>query len=202
MITEDFLKELSSKAPTPGGGGVAALCAALSSALCAMVANLTSGKKKYAEFQEDIEKILIKCEEMTPLLYSYIKKDAEAFEPLSKAYSIPKDDPERDKVMGKALLDAANTPLELLRLLDKVCDMLDELVIKGSKIAISDVAVSATTLRAAAESAIMNVYINTKLMGDKEIAKKLDDEASELLIKIVYRTNKVYTQVMEELTKN
>lgn len=199
MITEDFLKELSSSAPTPGGGGVAALLAALASALCSMVANLTTGKKKYAQYQEDIDKILNKCDEKTFLLYSYIQKDALAFEPLSKAYGIPKDDPGREEILQNALLDAASTPIELMKLLSDVCDMIEELSVKGSKLAVSDVAVAATTLRAAAEGAVMNVYINTKLMSDKDKGASLNNEAINILSDISNRCDKVYKLITEEL---
>lgn len=199
MQTEKFLEELSSKAPTPGGGGVAALAAALSSALCSMVANLTSGKKKYAQYQLDIEEVLNKCYELTPLLYSYIEKDAESFEPLSKAYGIPKDDPNRDEILEKALYDAAITPLELMKNLGKVSEILKELKIKGSKLAISDVAVASAMLSASAKSAIMNVYINTKLMKNRDRASLLNKEAGDILTKILMDCDEIYNHISEEL---
>ena len=199
MEMEKFLEELSSSAPTPGGGGVAALAAALASSLYSMVANLTSGKKKYEQYQSDIEDILIKCSELTPLLYSYIKKDAESFEPLSKAYGIPKDEPGRDEILQKALYDAAITPLELMRLLNKVCDMLKELQTKGSKLAVSDVAVSAAMLSAAAKSAVMNVYINSKLMKNREVADKLNLEANAILEQITTECANIYSNISDEL---
>lgn len=199
MITEEFLSELSSSAPTPGGGGVSALAAALSAALCSMVGNLTSGKKKYAQYQEDIERIIAEAVAKREVLYSYIAKDAEAFEPLAKAYSIPKDEPGRDETLEKALLDAATAPLELVREISALVPMLEELSEKGSALAISDVGVAAAMCRAAVQGAVMNIYINTKLMKNKEVAASMNKEADALLDDTVARCQLVYDCVLLKL---
>ena len=196
---KNFLNALSSSAPTPGGGGVAALSSALASALCSMVANLTDGKKKYAEYQADIERIIKLGESNTSEFFDYIQKDADAFEPLSKAYGIPKDTEGRAEILEKALLDAATTPLELIKAQHALVPIIEELAVKGSRLAISDVAVAATTLEAAAKSAIMNVYINTGLMTDKAAATKLNEEATALLDEISLRMNKVYEEIAGQL---
>ena len=81
----NFTKELSSGAPVPGGGGASALMGAVSASLCSMVGNLTSGKKKYAEYQQDIERIMARALELNEDMLTLIEKDAEAFEPLAKA---------------------------------------------------------------------------------------------------------------------
>lgn len=201
MEMEIFLEKLSSSDPTPGGGGVAAVSAALSSALCSMVANLTTGKKKYAQYQSKIENIIEQTQERTKVLYSYIEKDAKCFEPLSKAYGIPKDNPEREEILQKALLDAAKTPLELLKELEKTALTIEDLSVMGSKLAISDVAVAACMLTGAAQSAVMNVYINTKLMSDEKTARSMNDEANEIVSSISGRMNTVYIKVTEELIK-
>ena len=83
---DTFLKTLSSSAPVPGGGGASAYVAAVGMSLGSMVANLTTGKKKYAEYQEEIEQIIEKAGKLTDELADYMQKDAVAFEPLSKAY--------------------------------------------------------------------------------------------------------------------
>ena len=106
----DFLNELSSSAPVPGGGGASALVGGISCALCSMVANLTTGKKKYAQYQSRIDELLPYLEELRGELLADIKLDADAFYPLSQAYSIPKDDPKRDEIMEEALLTASNAP--------------------------------------------------------------------------------------------
>ena len=107
---QEFIEVLSSKAAVPGGGGACAYVAAAGMALGAMVANLTTGKKKYAQYQEEIEELLSKAEQLSKELMTYMDKDAESFEPLSKAYGLPKDTKEqqeyKEAVMEKALKEA------------------------------------------------------------------------------------------------
>lgn len=196
MVTEEFLTKLSSKEPVPGGGGVSALVAALSAALCSMVGNLTSGKKKYAEYQNDIERIIAEACIRRDSLYSFIEKDAKAFEPLSKAYSIPKDQEDRDEILEVALKDAASAPLLLLEEINDLCPLFSELVVKGSKLAVSDVGVAATLARAAAEGAVLNVYINTRLMKDKDTAILMANKANDLVSTISCECERVYDQVL------
>ena len=98
-----WLTELSSASPAPGGGGASALVGAVASSLGSMVANLTTGKKKYACYQADIERILAQTADLTARLHGLIAADAEAFVPLSAAYGIPKDDPTRAERLESAL---------------------------------------------------------------------------------------------------
>ena len=81
----EFAEALASKMPTPGGGGAAALCGALGTALCSMVGNFTTGRKKYAAVEEDIKVILSKAEKIRQRLLELADEDAAAFEPLAKA---------------------------------------------------------------------------------------------------------------------
>ncbi|NLO41248.1 MAG: cyclodeaminase/cyclohydrolase family protein, partial [Ruminiclostridium sp.] len=113
MEIHEFINQLSSKAPVPGGGGASALIGAIGVSLCSMVANLTSGKKKYAEYQQDIEKILEVSQASISRLLALIEKDAEVFEPLSAAYGIPKEDPNREAVLEKALVAACSVPMDI-----------------------------------------------------------------------------------------
>ncbi len=197
----DFISELSSKSPVPGGGGASALIGSLGSALCSMVANLTSGKKKYAEFQGDIDAALAKLENFTADFLLLIEKDAIVFEPLSAAYGIPKENPEREEIMEKALKNACTVPIEILKLAENASLITEELAYKGSKLAVSDVGVAAAAIKAAAEGAIMNVYINTKLMKDRDFAEKSNNKAISLLNSCVERCSKVYNTVAAELTQ-
>lgn len=201
MVMEDFLDRLSSADPVPGGGGVAALCGALSASLASMVANLTTGKKKYAEYQQDIERIIEDSAAIRDELYSFIAKDAEAFEPLSKAYGIPKDEPGRDERLEEALMVAARTPLELVICLEKLVGILLELSTKGSRLAVSDVGVAATLLEAGAKSAVLNVYINTKLMKNEDVAKSFNMKAERLVSSISDSCSNIYANVESELKK-
>lgn len=178
---DSFLAELASKAPTPGGGGAAALCGAVGVALGNMVGNLTLGKKKYAEVQEDIAALNAKAEALRADFLALIDADADAFEPLSRAYGIPKDDPTRGEVMEAALLAAVQPPLEIMRKCVKALELIAEYAAKGSALAISDAGCAAAITRAACEAAALNVFVNTKPMRDREKAGEINREANELL---------------------
>ncbi len=173
--TYDFIEKLSTKEPTPGGGGASALLGAVAAALASMVAGLTSGKKKYAEYQDDIERIIKNMNFEIKVFLALIDKDAEGFLPLSRAYAIPKDSPEREAVLEQALAVAAQTPFEILKECDKLLSVLDELTVKGSRLALSDVGVAAAACRAAADGAAMNVYANTGLMKKRDYADELNE---------------------------
>ena len=190
-----FLEELSSAAPVPGGGGASALIGAIGCALCSMVANLTTGKKKYAQYQERIDEILLFLEEMRVQLMADIKMDADAFYPLSQAYSIPKDAPDRDKIMEEALLTASNAPMKIVEDVSKLVPVLEELEVIGSRLAISDVAVAAAACSAALKGAVMNIYINTKSMKNREVADAMNRKAKNLVADGTKRCDAVYEKI-------
>lgn len=196
---QNFLAALASKAPTPGGGGAAALCGAVGIALGNMVGNLTLGKKKYAEVQEDIAALNAKAESLREDFLALIDADAEAFEPLSKAYGIPKDEPARGEVMEAALLAAVQSPLEIMRKCVKALELIAEYEAKGSALAISDAGCAAAITRAACEAAALNVFVNTKPMRDREKAGEINREANELLQKCAL-AREIYDNVTGRLS--
>ena len=196
---DSFLAELASKAPTPGGGGAAALCGAVGVALGNMVGNLTLGKKKYAEVQEDIAALNAKAEALRADFLALIDADADAFEPLSRAYGIPKDDPTRGEVMEAALLAAVQPPLEIMRKCVKALELIAEYAAKGSALAISDAGCAAAITRAACEAAALNVFVNTKPMRDREKAGEINREANELLQKCAL-AREIYNDVTGRLS--
>ena len=196
---DSFLAELASKAPTPGGGGAAALCGAVGIALGNMVGNLTLGKRKYAEVQEDIAALNAKAEALRADFLALIDADAEAFEPLSKAYGIPKDEPARGEVMEAALLAAVQPPLEIMRKCVKALELIADYAAKGSALAISDAGCAAAITRAACEAAALNVFVNTKPMRDREKAGEINREANELLQKCAL-AREIYDNVTGRLS--
>jgi len=196
---EDFINALNSDAPTPGGGGASALAGALSSALCGMVANLTSGKKKYAEYQDEIEKIIEDTKVLCKKMEDLIEEDAKAFAPLAKAYGIPKDEPGREEILEKALVVAAEAPYGIVKTAADVRDLVVRLADIGSRLAISDVGVAAALCSATAKGAAMNVYINTKLMSDREFAEKMNKDTNELVSGICSDCDAVYDRIKGDL---
>lgn len=199
MNVYDWVKDLASPSPAPGGGGASALAGALAAALGSMVANLTTGKKKYAAYQQDIERILEKTAALTDRLYGLIKKDEEAFLPLSKAYGIPKEDPARGEVLEAALRIAAEPPMEMLAALALLPPILEELLEKGSRLAVSDVGCAATFCASAAQGALLNLFVNTRLMADQEYALEQNGRAVLLEQEIRTRCENVYRAVKEGL---
>ena len=190
-----FLEELSSSAPVPGGGGASALIGAIGCALCSMVTNLTTGKKKYAEYQGRIDELLPFLEDMRAQLMEDIKLDADAFYPLSQAYSIPKDAPDRDKIMEEALLTASNAPMKIVEDVSRLVPVLEELEVIGSRLAISDVAVAAAACSVALKGAVMNIYINTKSMKNREVADAMNQKAKDLVADGTKRCDAVYEKI-------
>ena len=197
---DKFLEALASSAPTPGGGGAAALCGALGIALGNMVGNLTLGKKKYADVQEDIAELNAKAEALRAGFVALVDADAEAFAPLSRAYSIPKDDPARDEIMEPALLRAAEAPLEIMRKCAEALELISGYAAKGSALAISDAGCAAALCGAAMEAAALNVKINTKSMKNRAVADNINAEMNELLQKYFVLSQEIYNDVSGRLS--
>lgn len=203
MKISEFLEAVSSSVPVPGGGGVSACVAALGMCLGSMVANLTAGKKKYAAYEEEIQQLLQKAGEVTKRLVSGMDKDAEAFEPLSKAYGLPKGTEEeiakRTEIMEKALAEASTAPLELMEEILAALEILSRLSVIGSRIAISDAGVGAQLCRAALNGASLNVYINTKLMKNRQTAESMNQRAQELTVRGNALADEIYSRVENSL---
>ena len=191
----EFADTLSSKAPVPGGGGASALVAAVGAALGTMVGSLTVGKKKYADVEADILALMEQSEAVKAELLQAIDDDAKGFEPLSKAYSIPKDDPSRDEIMEKCLHEAAEVPMRIMRLACKAIDLQREFAAKGSALAVSDAGTGVVFCWAAMYGAALNVKVNTKSMNDRAYAGKLNAEVSELMDKYWKIADEVYSNV-------
>ena len=199
----DFIEVLASKAAVPGGGGAAALAGAIGMALGSMVCNLTTGKKKYAQYEEAIQEILVKAGKLQEELLSMIDKDAEGFYPLSKAYGLPTSTEEekqyKAETMEKCLKVACEVPMNIVRLCHDSIKLHEELVDKGSKLAISDVGCGVQCLRAAILSAQLNVIINVNSMKDREYAQKIDRECNQLVEDGVKICDEVYKKVLVAL---
>lgn len=191
-----FLSELSSNAPVPGGGGASAAVGAFAAALGMMVTNLTIGKKKYADYEEEVKAVRDRLEGLRDQLIDLVDGDAVAFEPLSKAYSIPKDNPERDTIMENALYEASVVPMSIMESVLAAAKELEILVAKGSKLAVSDVGVGILFAQAAIEGASLNVYINTKSMKDRERAAALDAKADAIIAEGAALKARIYDGVL------
>ncbi len=199
----EFLDILASSAPVPGGGGASAFAGAMGIALGSMVGNLTLGKKKYEAVQDDIKKILVKAEKLRSEFEVLVQRDADVFEPLSKAYGLPKSTDEekkyKEEVMEKALKQACAVPLEIMeKALEAIC-LHGELAEKGTRIAISDVGVGVLFCKAALIGASLNVFINTKLMKDREYAESINKRAEEMIAEGSANADNIYSKVEAQI---
>ncbi len=196
----EFAGLLAAKTSVPGGGGASAAVGALAAALGSMVGQFTLGKKRYADVEEDISRLMEEAESLRIRLLECIDRDAVAFEPLSKAYGLPKDAPGRDETLELCLKDAAGVPAEIAELSAQVIDMQAEFAAKGSTLMISDAGVGVIFARAALQGAILNVKVNTRLMKDREYAAKLDARMDELAGTYIPRADEVYDRVLGKLS--
>ncbi len=181
----DFLEVLASKAAVPGGGGAAAMGGAIGMALSNMVGNLTVGKKKYAEVEDEVKELIIKGDQVIAELKALVDKDAEVFEPLSKAYGLPKDTPEqvayKAEVMEKCSKDACEVPMEIMRQSYEGIKIHERMGQIGSMLAISDVGCGVVFLKSALISGMLNVVINLNTIKDQEYVNKTRAEMDHLL---------------------
>lgn len=191
----EFSEVLASKAAVPGGGGASALVGALGVALGNMVGELTVGKKKYADVEEDVKALMAKAQDLRVRLLECVNRDAAAFEPLSKAYGIPKDDPIRDEVMEKCLRDAAAAPLEILDLCCEAIDLQRGFADKGSVLAVSDAATGVVFCWSAMYGAAVNVKVNTKAMKDRAYAEKINAHVDAQMATYWPIAEKIYEDV-------
>lgn len=202
---QDFSDKLASRASVPGGGGASALVGAAGVALGAMVGELTVGKKKYAAVEADIKALMVKANEVRAELLHQIDEDARVFEPLSKAYGLPKDTEEQRQekavIMENCLKEACSVPMAIM---EKCCEAIllqKDFAAKGSSLAISDAGVGVAFCRAALEGAALNVFINTKSMTDTAYAEGLNKKANEMLAVYVPMADEIYKSVFDRLVK-
>ena len=179
----EFVTVLASNEPAPGGGGAAALVGALGTALDNMVGSLTVGKKKYADVQEEILTLKAKCDALQTELLNQVEADEVSFLPLAKAYGIPKDDPNRDKIMEEATIIACSTPMHIMELCCEALDAIKIFAEKGSRLPVSDAGCGAVIVKSALQAASLNVFINTKTLKNREVAEEMNTKCLGMLDK-------------------
>ncbi|WP_373821651.1 cyclodeaminase/cyclohydrolase family protein [Veillonella sp.] len=192
----DFVAATASKEPTPGGGAIAALTAAMGAALAEMVANLTFGKKGYEAVQTEMEVLQAKAEEIRNRMLELSQADADVFNIFMKALGLPKNTDEekaiRTVAIQQAYKDAAMVPFEIGELANQIFDLAELASRKGNQNLITDGIIAAINARAAVKSAFLNVRINLSGIKDESfvaeliskmhaIEKDLDDKESAII---------------------
>ena len=200
MTLEDFTEALASKQAVPGGGGASALTASLAAALGCMVGELTVGKKKYAANEPELRELMARAAVLRARLLELIEDDAAAFEPLARAYAIPKDEPERDEIMEKCLLAAAGPPMEILELSCEIIVLQEGFARLGSDMAVSDAGTGAVLAWSAMYAAALNVLANTRSMKDRARAEAMNARVKELMDSHWKLADRVYEEVYGKLS--
>jgi formiminotetrahydrofolate cyclodeaminase len=179
-----FLDLLAGDAPTPGGGAWAAVSAAAGAALIAMVARLTVKKKGYEDVADRMRQVADECDDERYTLLALADRDAEAYQDVMAAYKLPKQTPEEQHTwsvtLQKALERAADIPLEVARRSVYLMALAEETLTSGNPNAASDALSAATSLHAAALSALANVDINAITFLDKTRQQELSESANSL----------------------
>ena len=191
----EFVTVLASNAPVPGGGGASALVGAIGTALGNMVGSLTVGKKKYADVEEEIIALKAKCDKLQAELLEQIALDAVGFEPLSKAYGIPKDNPDRDKILEEATIVACKVPVKIMELCCESLEAIKVFAEKGSRLAVSDAGCGAVCVKAALQAASLNVFINTKTLQNRELAEEMNAKCLGMLDKYCAMAEEIFETV-------
>lgn len=202
----DYASALASKAAVPGGGGAAAYVGALGAALGSMVGNLTTGKKTYADVEDEITELIARADALRDQLLELSDADAAVFLPLSEAYGLPsttlEEQAHKQAVLQPALRAAAEVPLQMCEVLVEVIGVLGRFAEIGSRLAVSDAGCGAALCRAALQSAELNVLVNTRLLDDDALRRDLDARTSELVARGVRQADTAMAAVANHLRRS
>lgn len=200
-----FLDEVASSAPAPGGGSVAALAGALGAALTSMVCNLTVGKKRYAEVEDEMKKVLAQAEHLREQFTGLVERDTHAFNKVMEAFALPKDtDPQkalRAAAIREATKEATLVPLEVMKHCIDALALAQVVAARGNANSVSDAGVSAIMLHAALEGAALNVRINLNGLDDADFVGWKQDEVQSLRSTSALMLEEVHAVMDERLTK-
>jgi formiminotetrahydrofolate cyclodeaminase len=200
---ENFLTELASKSPTPGGGSVAALMGAQAAALISMVCNLTIGKAKYSEVEADMQALLIEAEKLRAQLSDFIQADVDVFNRLMSCYGLPKateqEQAARSLAIQQVLKEATQVPLDCAKACAKAIELSGIAAEKGSTAVISDAGAAVMCAYSGLKTAALNVYINAGSLKDRDFAESKLAELDLILQGADNNTAQIYTLVKASL---
>ena len=145
--------------------------------------------------EEEIIALQAKCDALQTELLNQVEADEVNFLPLAKAYGIPKDDPNRDKVMEEATIIACSTPMKIMELCCEAIEAIAVFAEKGSRLAVSDAGCGAVCCKAALQAASLNVFINTKSLKNREVAEEMNAKANGMLSKYCALADEIFTAV-------
>lgn len=201
LSCEEFTERLAARESVPGGGGAAALVGALGIALCSMAGAFTVGKPRFAAVEDRVTRLMDEAEDIRYRLLELVHEDAEGFSPLSDAYALPKDDPARADAIERATEDACMAPLAMVGECCRAVTLLEEMGACCSRLLISDVACGALLVRAALETASVNVFVNTSALTDRTVANRIESTCSELIDEYVPRAERLASEMTRRISE-
>lgn len=189
MTIADFADMVASDSPVPGGGSMAAVSGALGGALAEMVANLTVGKKKYIEVEQEMKEIAEKASVLRTKLLNDIQRDSDSYDKVMAAYKMPKETDEEKKAREHAIQEslkfAAQVPLDVAETSFNIMSLTEAVVEKGNKNAVTDGLVACMMIRTAVLSALFNVKINLDSITDEDFVKHMRNRVNEIETEII-----------------
>jgi methenyltetrahydrofolate cyclohydrolase len=198
-----FLDELASNSPAPGGGSVAALAGAIGAALSSMVCNLTIGKKKYLDVQDEMKGVLEQTEMLRRELTQLVDKDTEAFNSVMAAFGLPKGTEEEQATRAAAIQGATKgatlIPLSVMRTCEQALVHTKIVAQKGNKNSASDAGVAALMLQAGCAGAALNVRINLGGLNDSAFVQQIAKEAKDIAANVDAMTREVLAEVEKSI---
>jgi formiminotetrahydrofolate cyclodeaminase len=203
LSLDQFTRRVASGDPTPGGGSAAALTAALSAALCAMVARLTVGKDKYRDSWKSMEGLRDTADDLAGAFLELVTRDTEAYNEVLAAFRLPKETEaqrsSRSQAIEGAMRQAGVVPLATLENLRRVADLTREALQHGNPNCLTDAGVAVHLMRAAAAGAAYNVRINLPGINDPKLAEDLLAHSSDLLTEIEKASAELEQMIEERL---
>lgn len=203
MTVAGFIDELASDSPAPGGGSVSALNGAIAAALTSMVGNLTIGKKKYADVEEEMRKIVSRVSEIQKELLEAVDKDSDAFNVVFAAFKWPKETEEekeaRSAEIQRGTKIAADVPMRVAEKAAELMPLIEKVIMKGNQNSITDACCAMMACRYAVIGALLNVRINLGSIKDETFVKEHADRAAELEKKVNETEQKILSHVYQNL---
>lgn len=201
----NYLDEIASSSPTPGGGNVSAFSGAVACNLGIMVCNLTIGKKKYIDVEEEMKDVKFELAVAKEEFLSLAEKDNQAFEKVMAAFKLPKDSDEQKKERNdkieSATLEAAEVPAEVLRNCSKIISLFVTLAEKGNQNSVSDAGVGASLISTAAEGAFLNILINCSSLSNQTLAQEVLKKNEVMLNEVKGSVKTIIEEIKRKLSK-
>ena len=203
MTVAGFIDELASDSPAPGGGSVSALNGAIAASLTSMVGNLTIGKKKYADVEEEMREIVSRVSEIQKELLEAVDKDSDAFNVVFAAFKCPKETEEekeaRSAEIQRGTKIAADVPMRVAEKAAELMPLIEKVIMKGNQNSITDACCAMMACRYAVIGALLNVRINLGSIKDETFVKEHADRAAELEKKVNETEQKILYHVYQNL---